>query len=437
MRVCLDPGHGGWDSGAKAVNGGLEKVSNLRVTLVVADLLKVRGLDVILTRSDDRALGPGAAGDIDGRCALANREGADVFLSIHADAANGPDPHGHHAIYSLFAKPGQGGALLARFLVDEITRATGRDPFPRGDRGCWTRESERYPGRDYYGVIRGTHMPAVIIERGFLTNPTDADLLFAEEHLKKQAEGIARAICRYADVAWDAPAAPPAPPSMIGTPVLGRPQTTVEQAQAWARIRGASQWFVDLAPIYWRVAAEIAAEIGDPEKAPRPEVAYSQAAKETRFGHFGGVVPGPEWHNPCGMKKARGGGNYDPDAHMQFASDEEGVRAHMDHLALYAGAPGYPRAVTPDPRHVASILGAARMVEELGGENPPDDIPDWAPSPDYGPDIVRLYLLPLLAVPAPVPSPPPVEDPELARLREENAELKARLAQIAELAGRK
>lgn len=405
-----------------AVNGGLEKVTNLRVALVAADLLKVRGLDVILTRSDDRALGT-KGDDIINRCALANKAKADVFLSIHADAASGPDPRGHHAIYSIHAKPGQGGAQLARLLVDEVTRSTGRDPFPRGDRGCWTRESEKYPGQDYYGVIRGTAMPAVIIERGFLTNPADADLLFAEGSLRQQAEGIARAICRYAGVAWDAPAAPSAPPVVTVTPILGEPQATVEQAQAWAQSRGATPGFIERAELYWRLAPD--------HGNVRPEVAYGQSGKETAFGHYGGVVS-EDAMNPAGIKTAQGGDNDDPAAHQRFTSWEEGVAAHLDHLALYAGAPGYPRTPSPDPRHFPSIAGVARTIEDLGGK--------YAPNPDYGSDIVQSYLRPLLATSAPVPAPapePPMEDPDLTRLREENAELKARLAQIAELAGRK
>lgn len=101
------------------------------------------------------------------------------------------------------------------------------------------------------------------------------------------------------------------------------------------------------------------------------------------MGRFGGVIPGPEWHNPCGMKTSSGGANTNPGAHAQFPDDLTGVRAHLDHLALYAGAPGYQRTDTPDPRHFPSIRGVARTIEQLGGR--------WA-AKDYGESTVRDRL---------------------------------------------
>jgi hypothetical protein len=58
------------------------------------------------------------------------------------------------------------------------------------------------------------------------------------------------------------------------------------------------------------------------------------------------------------------------------------VTAHLDHLALYAGARGYPKRRTPDPRHFAFLHGRARTVQALGGA--------WAPSRTYGREIVRM-----------------------------------------------
>lgn len=194
-----------------------------------------------------------------------------------------------------------------------------------------------------------------------------------------------------------------------GTPILGPTQATVEQAQTWARARGATDWFIGLAPLYWQEAPK--------RGTVRPENAYAQAGKETGMGRFGGTIPGPEWHNPCGMKTSSGGANTDPGAHAQFPDDLTGVRAHLDHLALYAGAPGYPRADTPDPRHFASIRGVAPTVEQLGGR--------WAPAADYGQSIVRDYLAPLLTTPAPTP---PAVDPEVEQLRARVKELEGQLA---------
>lgn len=190
IKVCIDPGHGGADPGAIAVTGKFEKESNLRVVLMLETLLTANGVQVLMTRKDDTELG------LTERCNMANTWGADIFISLHADAS-GATAHGHHAIYSIHATPGQGGHKLASLLVNEVTKATGRQPLPRGNGGVWTKESESKPGKDYYAVIRQTDMPAVILERGFVTNVDDCKLLFDDASLKLQAIGIANAVMAY------------------------------------------------------------------------------------------------------------------------------------------------------------------------------------------------------------------------------------------------
>ena len=164
----------------------------------------------------------------------------------------------------------------------------------------------------------------------------------------------------------------------IETRIEGRTFTDVATAERWADSQDASPRFVSNARLYFELA---------PPRGIRPEIAYAQSAKETGYGNFGGVIDA-SWHNPCGLKITAGGGNGDPDAHQRFATWRQGVTACIDHLALYAGAPGYPRAVTPDPRHFESIYATAPTVERLGGH--------WAPDLDYGRSIVRDLLIPLL-----------------------------------------
>lgn len=171
------------------------------------------------------------------------------------------------------------------------------------------------------------------------------------------------------------------------TPILGPASAAVDQARAWALGQKATEDFVSLAPLYW----ELALQRGGVD----PAVAYAQAAHETGFGRFGGLVR-PEFHNPCGLKTKSASGNR-PEDYQRFRDWREGVTAHLDHLALYAGAPGYPRADTPDPRHFPWLAGQVKTVESLGGV--------WAPSPDYGRRIVAEYLRPMQAA-----EPEPAQD---------------------------
>ena len=157
------------------------------------------------------------------------------------------------------------------------------------------------------------------------------------------------------------------------TPILMTPTATVDQAKNWAASRKATTTFIMLADLYWELA---------PKSGVNPVVAYAQAAHETAFGRFGGVLDA-SFFNPCGMKTTAGGSNTDPNAHQRFSSWRQGVQAHIDHLALYAGQTGYPKSystTTPDPRHFTSLYGTSPSVEGLGGK--------WAPSSTYGTSVI-------------------------------------------------
>lgn len=156
--------------------------------------------------------------------------------------------------------------------------------------------------------------------------------------------------------------------------IISDSEVTAKQAKKWAKSKGATETFIDLADLYF----EYSSECGD----VNPAIAYVQAAKETGYGKFGGVLD-ESYHNPCGLKIPAGGGDTDKDAHQRFDSWDEGVQAHMDHLALYAGASGYPKEDTYDPRHFVTIKGKAKTVNSLGGK--------WAPSATYGEEVNALY----------------------------------------------
>jgi N-acetylmuramoyl-L-alanine amidase len=157
------------------------------------------------------------------------------------------------------------------------------------------------------------------------------------------------------------------------TPIAAATSAVRIQAETWARNKKATETFISLAEKYWSLAEKR----GNVD----PAVAYAQAAKETGFGKFGGVID-ETYNNPCGLKTTQGGADGDPAAHMRFKDWEEGITAHLDHLALYAGVEGYPRIDTPDPRHFPFIKGKGYSVEALGGA--------WAPSSTYGEEIVKM-----------------------------------------------
>ena len=106
--------------------------------------------------------------------------------------------------------------------------------------------------------------------------------------------------------------------------IRGEPQATVAQAREWARLRAAHQRFIEIASVYWRYG-EITGL--------RPEVLYAQSANETAFGRYGGAVL-PEQNNWAGIKVREPQGNSAAD-HETFATPEDGVRGHFNHLCAY------------------------------------------------------------------------------------------------------
>ncbi|WP_242971491.1 Ig-like domain-containing protein [Clostridium algidicarnis] len=163
------------------------------------------------------------------------------------------------------------------------------------------------------------------------------------------------------------------PVEIKSTPIIGAPSATLSQMQTWAKAAKATPTFVDLAKVYW----DLASSHGGVD----PVIAYAQAAKETAYGRFGGVLD-DSYHNPCGLKTAKGVDDK-PEDHQVFDTWEKGVQAHLDHLALYAGAEGYPRKDTTDPRHFPYLIGKVEnSVEKLSG--------NWAPSKSYGDEIVKM-----------------------------------------------
>ena len=155
--------------------------------------------------------------------------------------------------------------------------------------------------------------------------------------------------------------------------IISATQTTVEQAQAWARSKGASEAFIAIAAFYWAQATAIGIN---------PEGAYCQAAHETGYGNFGGTdkqfSATAAMHNLCGLK------SHDGSVTQSFYCWEDGIAAHLDHLALYAGVDGYPKSNSLDPRQFASIKSLAKTFLALGTH--------WAPDPDYGKYIEELAV---------------------------------------------
>lgn len=199
---------------------------------------------------------------------------------------------------------------------------------------------------------------------------------------------------------------PTTPAEDPGMQIVNHPTCTIFQAQEWARSKKAHGRFIDdIIPAIIAACDAMRVQNG---RAPDPAVVIAQAAKETGWGRFTGVI-GPERHNTAGIKIDVGGGDFDADAHETFSSWREGARAHVNHLGAYCGL--LPVGIPHGRYHTVIRLtwaGNIRTVEQLGAR--------WAPSGTYGQDIVgmvtELQQAPnriLTGLPAEDPAPAPEE----------------------------
>lgn len=174
VLVVIDPGHGGRDPGAIGIGGLREIDVVMPVSLEVARLLEEQGLQVVMTRQDDRTL------DLEPRVQIANRANADIFVSIHANAISmsRPDVNGLETYY--YSSSGQ---PLAAFIQASMLEATGMR-----DRGV---------KRARFYVLRNTNMPAALVEVGFVTGEEDAPRLSDPDFHRLIARAIARGILQY------------------------------------------------------------------------------------------------------------------------------------------------------------------------------------------------------------------------------------------------
>jgi N-acetylmuramoyl-L-alanine amidase len=210
--VAIDAGHGGDDVGARGPNGTEEKSVTLSTARRIKALLEGRlGVRVLMTREDDRSI---PAGD---RVAIANNNKADVFISLHANAALRPAAGGASIYVAEFDERdktqtslaperlpvfGGGSRDIELVLWDfaQIRHVDRSSEFARmleesmrGRTALQVRPVDRAPFR----VLESANMPAVLVEMGFLTNPDEEKALAGAAFQNAFAQTVLEALTRF------------------------------------------------------------------------------------------------------------------------------------------------------------------------------------------------------------------------------------------------
>ncbi|WP_018923086.1 N-acetylmuramoyl-L-alanine amidase [Salsuginibacillus kocurii] len=168
--IVVDPGHGGHDPGAGAF-GIQEKDVVLDTGNYLRPMLEDAGANVIMTRSTDTFV------TLNERANIANRQNADAFISIHANAAGSSAAHGTETYWDN-SNASAGSQALAASIQRELVAELGTL-----DRGV------KQAG---FSVIRRSQMPSVLVELGFVTNQNEANRLNSSGFQQRAAEAITR-----------------------------------------------------------------------------------------------------------------------------------------------------------------------------------------------------------------------------------------------------
>ncbi len=205
--IVLDPGHGGTaatDNYRVGPAGEREEWINLRVALILRDLLEARGVRVLLTRSADTDVPLRARAD------LARDSAADAFISIHHNATADPAVNFPIIYYHGYASANEAGVALARHLARHLTQALFADtvePSVVSDHVIFAGSGTAVL-RHSYGI------PGVIGEATFFTNPDEERRLRDAVHNRREAEAYVRALHDF----FSEPRPPVRPASTVAPP---------------------------------------------------------------------------------------------------------------------------------------------------------------------------------------------------------------------------
>lgn len=220
MRIVVDPGHGGKDPGATRRGSSREKDLNLAVAKHLYNYLKKQGFDVKLTRGDDTFV------TLAGRSKMANEYKADLFVSVHTNAAKRSAANGFEVYFRSDKATDKEAAEVAAFenealqyeethynFVDMLLQSLAKTEYMNESSklaghvrnyvykepgiGIAVRQNNAIRQANFY-VLKGVQAPAILVEMGYISSPKDRGRLNNKAVQKRMGEAIAKGIVSYA-----------------------------------------------------------------------------------------------------------------------------------------------------------------------------------------------------------------------------------------------
>lgn len=187
MKIVLDPGHGGFDPGKVNTDGMIEKDINLQIALKLKEELEAQGIEVIMTRDSDKGLYAETSKskkteDLKNRCTLIEQTAPVCTISIHQNSFPDESVYGPQVFYYHTSEE---SAQLAQIVQNSLNQNLAIEK-PR-----------EIKNNESYYMLKKSPSTTIIVECGFLSNPTEAQKLSGEEYQGQIAEAIRLGVMEY------------------------------------------------------------------------------------------------------------------------------------------------------------------------------------------------------------------------------------------------
>lgn len=204
--IVIDPGHGGSNLGTKSVvDGSYEKAYTLDWAKRLAQILETNGWKVLLTRTSDVDMW------LTNRVSFADTNKADLFISLHFNAAPSPADHDEAGIETFCVTPTGMPSTLTREYEDDATLIFPNNRFDVENLKYAIQVQRtvlKISGAKDHGVrrarfmtvLRGQNCPAILVEGGYLSNPREARRVADPAYRQKLAEAVAAALIEKSEV---------------------------------------------------------------------------------------------------------------------------------------------------------------------------------------------------------------------------------------------
>ena len=219
--ICLDPGHGGKDSGYH-VGWHYEKIYTLALAAELQSQLKKAGFNVMLTRTKDKFV------ELTERPDVANRRGADLFVSLHFNATEtgknevaGPEtycitPVGASSSNAQGEGANHGACIANRVENKSLLLAYQVQKALVKNLGV----EDRSVRRARFAVLRDAEMPAILVESGYMTHPAEGRKIYDADYRRRIAAAIVKGILAYQKLTVSSP------PPVTGTNKVSSTKST-------------------------------------------------------------------------------------------------------------------------------------------------------------------------------------------------------------------